>query len=1239
MADPQKYTVGWICAITTESVAARAFLDEEHDGRCQVAQHDNNSYVLGKIGSHNVVIAVLPDAEYGIASAAAVARDMLHSFPNVRIGLMVGIGGGAPSRKHDVRLGDVVVSSRGGGKGGVFQYDFGKTIQNQSFQETGFLDQPPMVLRAAMSTLRGTYEMKGHQLVDNVDKALQKIKQRKKYTRPPPASDRLYKPDIVHASHSFDGCDVICGNDEAYLVVRDERDEEEDDPAIHYGLIASGNQLMKDARIRDKLADDKGVLCFEMEAAGLMNHFPCLVIRGICDYSDSHKNKEWQGFAAMMAAAYAKDILHQIPPNKVEAERRIGEILRSVEEELQYIRPTISNMHARVDSLTSDSHLDKLKTWLSPPDPSTNRNAAKEKRQEGTGNWFVTSTAFNKWKSGSRRHLWLHGLAGCGKTVLTSAILDHLQGTQTDSSVCLDFFFDFRDKDKQHLDNLLRSLAFQLYSRCPDSQKELDSLLTLYKDGQEQPTTKSLSQIVHLMMQRPPRLQIILDALDECTTRRELLKWMETLAGSEFTNIHLLATSRREEELESGLGEWIERENMMPIDKDLVNHDIRSYTKARLQSSKEFQKRWGSRPDVLQDIESVIEEKSHGMFRWAACQLDNLERCLDYDELQRALHSLPQDLSETYSRILTSIPEGRREKTVRILQFLTYSERPLAVGEAVDAIAIRLDPHGEFDTKYRLPCPSEITRFCPSLVSLVTTESARETATELELAHFSVKEYLTSEKVPEPFRHRFSEANSRGYITQSCLAYLASLRAGESFHDIDDQFPLARYSAEYWMDHAKAAETSNNVRDSIIDFFQNNTAYTSWSRLFNPDHPRSKYPEPNTTCPLYFASLKGLNVIVQTLLKKGADVNAQGGKYGNALQAASFEGHDKVVQMLLVKGADVNARGGDHGNALYAASLGGHDKVVQLLLEKGADVNAQGGWFHKALHAASVRGHYKVIQMLLEKGADMNAQSGHDGTVLYAASFGHDKVIQLLLEKGADLNAQSGCNALYAASDRGHNKVVQMLLEKGVDVDAQGGNSSNALQAASFGGHDKVIQMLLEMGADVNAQGGDYGNALQAASFRGHDKVIQMLLEMGADVNAQGGDYGNVLQAASFRGHDKVIQMLLEMGADVNAQGGKYGNALQAASFGGHAASFGGHDKVIQMLLEMGADVNAQGGDYGNALQAASFRGNNKVIQMLLEMGADVNAQGGKCGNALRAALAEGHDKIIQLLLEKGANW
>jgi nucleoside phosphorylase len=330
MPKPETYIVGWICAITTERVAAEALLDEEHDPPEYISPHDNNDYTLGKIGKHNVVIAVLPDGEYGIASAASVARDMLHSFPNIRIGLMVGIGGGAPSIKHDIRLGDIVVSASRDGEGGVFQYDFGKTIQDQSFQQTGFLNQPPMVLRTAMAGLKARYESHGHQFKDTINSLLKKKPRlQKKYKRPDLSSDRLYKSKVVHPADEK-SC-AVCGDNPSSLLPRTERTANDDNPAIHYGKIASANQLMKDATIRDRLAAEKDVLCFEMEAAGLMNHFPCLVIRGICDYSDSHKNKEWQGYAAMTAAAYAKDLLIRIPPNKVEAEQKISSLLATGE--------------------------------------------------------------------------------------------------------------------------------------------------------------------------------------------------------------------------------------------------------------------------------------------------------------------------------------------------------------------------------------------------------------------------------------------------------------------------------------------------------------------------------------------------------------------------------------------------------------------------------------------------------------------------------------------------------------------------------------------------------------------------------------------------------------------------------------------------------------------------------------------------------------------------------------------
>ena len=279
---------------------------------------------------------------------------------------------------------------------------------------------------------------------------------------------------------------------------------------------------------------------------------------------------------------------------------------------MQDVHSLTSHTNAGVERLKSDGHLDKLRRWLSPSDPSTNLNAARGKRLEGTGNWFINSDAFSQWKSGSPQHLWLHGLAGCGKTVLTSTILDHLHSAPTDSCVCLDFFFDFRDKDKQHLDNLLRSLASQLYARCAESRQELDSLFASCENGQMQPTIELLSKTVHLMMQRPQKVRIVLDALDECAARSELLEWMKTLAGPALKNVHLIATSRREEELESGL-QWIDKENTIPLQGDLIDNDIRSYTKARLQGPGAFQKRWGEKLDVLEEIETVIGEKSKGM--------------------------------------------------------------------------------------------------------------------------------------------------------------------------------------------------------------------------------------------------------------------------------------------------------------------------------------------------------------------------------------------------------------------------------------------------------------------------------------------------------------------------------------------------------------------------------------------------------------------------------------------------
>lgn len=334
MASSSSFTVGWICALQKEYTVAQAMLDETYPPPASAAPRDDNYYTTGRIGDHHVVISVLPAGEYGTNAAAVAATNMARSFPNVRIGLLVGIGGGAPREGHDIRLGDIVVSVGKSGHGGVYQYDLGKTMQNQAFHPTGHLDQPPRVLRTAIQEVRTRFEMRGHQLQQRLEEVFtQYPRLRAKYQRPL-SKDRLFLSSVVHPSGNKQPCDITCVSRgilsswrQSMMVERSERPADLEDPVIHYGNIASANQVMKDATIRDRIANEQDVLCFEMEAAGLMNTFPCLVIRGICDYSDSHKNDEWQEYAAIVAAAYAKDLLLTIAPTRVEEETKVAELL------------------------------------------------------------------------------------------------------------------------------------------------------------------------------------------------------------------------------------------------------------------------------------------------------------------------------------------------------------------------------------------------------------------------------------------------------------------------------------------------------------------------------------------------------------------------------------------------------------------------------------------------------------------------------------------------------------------------------------------------------------------------------------------------------------------------------------------------------------------------------------------------------------------------------------------------
>jgi nucleoside phosphorylase len=300
------YTVAWICALPLEKTAARNMLDELHLAPPQ-PEHDKNIYTFGSIRGHNVVIVCQGDM--GTTAAAVVATRMDGTFRRLRFGLLVGIAGGVPD-KTDVRLGDVIVSKGDGRSGGVVVHDRGK-VNPEGFESRPFLNGVPEVLRNAISELESLLMDEDSKISTYITEATERNHRFSRFGFPNTLTDKLFRSDYTHVSQQDKECSEC---DKGFILARPPRN----DPVIHFGVVASGNQVIKDSAERlEILAAHPGVLAIEMEAAGLMNVFGCSTVRGICDYADSHKNDGWQPYAAAAAAAVAKEVLEIIPVSLV----------------------------------------------------------------------------------------------------------------------------------------------------------------------------------------------------------------------------------------------------------------------------------------------------------------------------------------------------------------------------------------------------------------------------------------------------------------------------------------------------------------------------------------------------------------------------------------------------------------------------------------------------------------------------------------------------------------------------------------------------------------------------------------------------------------------------------------------------------------------------------------------------------------------------------------------------------
>jgi ankyrin repeat protein len=472
-------------------------------------------------------------------------------------------------------------------------------------------------------------------------------------------------------------------------------------------------------------------------------------------------------------------------------------------------------------------------------------------------------------------------------------------------------------------------------------------------------------------------------------------------------------------------------------------------------------------------------------FRWAFCQLEALRHCLS-PRVRHMLKELPETLDETYERILRNINKANRDLAHRLLQCLTVAVRPLRVAELAEVLAVDFGTASGggtsiLNTDWRWEDQQEaVLSTCSSLISVVGEDGGQV----VQFSHFSVKEYLASSRIggssADISRFHILLEPAHTILAKACLGVLMRLGDLVDEDNVEDKFPLARYAAEHWVDHARFENVWSHIREGIEDLFDRDKPYLaawlqvhdidSFSEDFLPSFADPTHKRSNAATPLYYAVLCGFHDLAEQLtIKHPQQVNAIGGYYVSPLGAALSRGYLKTAKILYERGAEVDVQGSDNRTPLRAASRSGHLEIVQWLLSCGANSTVRDEEYGLTpLHVAAIWGHVEVSRLLLQYKADIHAHDKEGQTSLHGAALHSEvNVARLLLEHGADVNARDNrrITPLHLASENGNLDVARLLVEHGANIDAEDNVGRTVSQVASESGYDNVVKFLSDRGS------------------------------------------------------------------------------------------------------------------------------------------------------------------------------
>ncbi|KAL7930526.1 ankyrin repeat-containing domain protein [Trichoderma chlorosporum] len=934
----------------------------------------------------------------------------------------------------------------------------------------------------------------------------------------------------------------------------------------------------------------------------------------------------------------------------------------------------ISGLREAIEEANKKEDHQDFYQWLSGFDPSNLYNAARKRHEAGTSEWFIESKTFITWMNSPRSFLWLNGKAGSGKSVLSSSVIKFLQKSHNDDATVAIayYYFTFSDLKNQDRDGMLSSLIKQICC-CRPNMPESVARLGEYKIKGMRPPTEELEEKLIATVPGFSKVYIIIDGLDECPElggrREELMKSLRYILTVAPDNLHIFCASRKESDIHAELQTHFSEPTRVEFDissfthQEAIKHDIGRYIDSTFADAN-----YGSWPETTKSgVKKALIERSDGMFQYVRCQFEVLRKLTSPSEIQHALDDLPEGLDQTYERMLSRIDPKYQKHVLGSLKWLAFSLEGLTVPALEEIFTMRPEDDTIIsDITRRLFKADNVLKYFSGLV-IVTYGKVR-------LAHFSVKEYLTSSRIRhgDALVFGFSETDAHLWIAYSCLAYHVFLNMPGS--EIDQRrCVLKTYAACNWPIHLEMVPqeswTAKIVEKMALGLAMRSPSFLRTLIASQQSHRikrRLGFSDMAEISlrPYCYTAWRGCTLVTGHVLSQGFGINRylMQEDLDMALYYAVCGSNQGTVRLLLDKGANPNSSmaTGDNesenakaGDALQEAAYQGNLAIVNLLLDKGADVNAQRGGWGSPLQAAAKGQHLHIVKCLVEHGADINGPSNEEGCVLSSA-IGNVDCLRFLLDSGADVNICGTGNmertALCQAAKGRCWSEFDLLLDHGAkpNLGGKGGYPLHELVINYKFNVDKLVlsrlKRLLELGADPNAQDAKHETALHKACEHNLScssncsQVMQLLIDHGADVNIAGDKHGTMLQRGAYKGCLQIVKLLLEKGVEVNIQGGEHGNALQAARRSHTIIET--KREMIQLLIEHGADINANNSLYGTALQVACYttiqgRG---AVPLLLKLGADVNAEGGKYGNALQAACRVGNVDMIVLLLDSGAD-